>query len=83
MKQLTIRVSNSELDAFEDLCTAWLLCPKHGALKPKTRTERDLAIRQYTCKNCYGELQAAQAKALRLWTRLVRAYDARPHQTTR
>lgn len=75
MKDVTLRVSNRELDALEDLCTIWFLCPRHKALNVNTRTEEDVAVWESTCKYCSTLRRAAQRDSLRLWTKLVRAYD--------
>ena len=74
MKIKTVEVTKPELDALEDLATAWILCKKHNA---QTYGKNDVAIykMQNSCKTCQREVKGTSGRAIHLWSKLVHAYE--------
>ena len=70
-----IEVTNPELDAFEDLIFAWILCRKH-LVKSVNKSEVETFKMQNSCKSCQKELKKKKSFSFRLWKKLVNAYDA-------
>lgn len=75
--KLTVDVTNPELDALEDVLTVWNLCSSHSASSPRMSQRRIAAI-QYSCPNCHRLLRTRVDKSLKLWSKLVAAYDRSP-----
>ena len=78
MKIKEVDVTNPELDAFEDLATIWILCNKHIA-QTINKNEVEVFKMQNSCKACQKEKRMVKNRALYLWGKLVRAYDAAQH----
>ncbi len=72
--KLTVDITNPELDALEDVLTVWSLCAAHRASSPRMSQPR-LAAVQYSCPDCHRLLQTRVDKSLKLWSKLVNAYD--------
>ena len=81
MARITISVTNKELDAFEDLATAWNLCNKHNAAI--NASEEDLFRFTRKCGKCVENNKKIKRKALRLWRKMVIAYDKKRKRRTR
>ena len=69
-----MQVTNPELDALEDILTAWLLCDRH-MVRSANATPVQIAGWQRGCKKCYAIYQRENRRALRLWSKLVEQYD--------
>ncbi|MEK6981616.1 MAG: hypothetical protein AABX38_01680 [Candidatus Micrarchaeota archaeon] len=74
MVNLMVEVTNPELNATEDLITAWTLCNAH--LVKRAKDEAELFSWQNSCKSCQKEKKKIRDRSLKLWGKLVRAYDS-------
>ena len=69
-----VDVTNPELDALEDVLTVWSLCSTHCAWS-QGMSQRQIAAMQYGCPSCSKLLRTRIEKGLKLWSKLVAAYD--------
>ena len=72
--KLTVDVTNPELDALEDVLTAWNLCPSHTQATSGVSYRR-IAAWQYGCPRCKRLLDTRVDKSLKMWSKLCSAYD--------
>jgi hypothetical protein len=73
--KISLDVKNSELDALEDLITAWILCKKHNSGIINAMREEEIYEMQLNCKECQKLLKANRKLTLHLWSNLVHAYS--------
>ncbi|MDE1810993.1 MAG: hypothetical protein KGH66_03055 [Candidatus Micrarchaeota archaeon] len=78
-RKITITVSNSELEALEDVLIAWNLCRKHKAQtwSPSTgvKTSQEIFKMQDECNACQKQNNALHKKAWKVLSRLYTAWD--------
>jgi hypothetical protein len=72
--RVTIRVTNRELDALEDVLTVGIMFPTHTRRLP-TATQRQRVLWQHGCRSCRQIRQRKVEERLGLWSRLCAAYD--------
>ncbi len=72
MVQITLEVTNPELNDLEDLIVCWNLCDKHKQ-KINARDEDYFRFTQ-SCKKCLKINRKIKSKSLHLWSKLVTAY---------
>lgn len=78
-RNVTISVSNNELEALEDSLIAWNLCKKHKAqvwtLQTGQKSEQQIFKMQDECKACQRYNKRVQRQAWKVLSKLFTAWD--------
>ncbi|MDO8554681.1 MAG: hypothetical protein Q7S22_07780 [Candidatus Micrarchaeota archaeon] len=70
----SIEITDPELNAFEDLIVAWILCDEHK-VKSYDKSQVQIFTMQNNCKKCQIEVKKIKNKSFKLWKKLVHAYE--------
>jgi len=71
--EVTVNVTNPELDALEDFVVCWNLCDKHNA-QTLDKTDEEIYAITLKCKKCEEINRKLRGKCLHLWCKLIDAY---------
>ena len=75
--KITVDITNTELDAIEDMAITWILCPKHNGIYTLDEIERYKM--QQSCKECKKLVEKNSSRALHAWSKMVHAYNIARH----
>ena len=87
VRNVSITVSNAELDALEDSLVAWNLCKKHKALawtpEHRQKSEQEIFKMQDECEECQRYNGRLHKRAWKVLSRLFEAYDVEPKKNAK